>query len=84
MSLNNANGHQVHFFHTNGFVVHKIAGNFKGTCTAWYDAAGRVIDVEHSPQGFGGKSRKVKTYGPIWQNCERWGNVYRVKGLVEV
>lgn len=54
-----------------GFVIHKITGNFKGKCSAWYDAKGKLIAAEQilpaSRLLFGLNTRPVKVYGPLWK-----------------
>lgn len=62
-----------HFFHDGGFVLHKVTGDFKGVCSAWYDSHGNLTNAEQYPSF--GKSRPVRREGPMWrylQGVGRW------------
>ena len=59
-----------------GFALHKITSPlFKGTCSGWYNAEGKLLDAEQYPRF--DTSRPVKRGGPIWRYCERQGAIYR-------
>lgn len=66
---------QLMRFSNGGFVIHKIVGQFKGRASAWFDAAGKLLDCEQYPQGPCGPTRAIKRDGPIWRELESVGRV---------
>lgn len=65
---------QAHYFTNGAFVIHKIKGNFKGRCSAWFDADGVLQDAEQIiPSGAG---RPVKHGASIWRHCQDIGRIF--------
>ena len=63
-------------FHTGGYYLHKIAGNWKGTVSTWFDRDGNLLDAEQITRPFG-SSRKVKRGGPMWATIRQVGLRYK-------
>jgi hypothetical protein len=63
-------------FTDGGYVLHKIAGYWRGTVSAWFDRDGQLLDAEQIPQPFG-SSRKIQVDGPMWQEISRIGKRYK-------
>lgn len=52
----------------NGGVIHGITGSYKGRVSAWYDKAGKVIDMK---QVILLACRTPKRDGPMWKEVEK-------------
>ena len=63
-------------FHSGGFYLHGVTGYWVGTCSAWFNASGQLIDVEQILSPFG-QSRPVKKDGPMWKQLVKLGNRYK-------
>jgi hypothetical protein len=63
-------------FECGGFVLHRITGDFKGRCSAWYDKEGNLLDCcIIRPKELEG--RTVKHGGKIHQRLIMLGKVWK-------
>ena len=65
---------QVHYFPGGGFVVHKLGGFAGATYSAWFDAAGTLLDAEGARWVRGGRRRTypIRKGGPIWRDLSSY------------
>lgn len=70
---------QVATYTTGGFAVHKIAGDFEGHASGYFDSDGKLSDAEFIR---GNNSFPVKRDGPAWDWIEKEGR--RAKSLHDV
>ena len=62
-------------FPCGGFALHKIPTPNGGVASAWYDAAGRLLDVGARDKT--GRPCGTVTGGPAWNECAKQGRIYR-------
>ena len=68
-------------FSNGGYVLHKITGYWRGHCSAWFDAGGKLLDAEILyPDRYA--SRPVKVGGPMWREVQRVGRSYLGRGAI--
>lgn len=65
---------QFHYFHSGGYVLHKITGYWSGRCSAWFDKEGKLLAAE---QFRGDIAYPVKVGGPMWNELRRIGQRYK-------
>jgi hypothetical protein len=78
---------QFHGFPDGSFTLHRVVGGpiKKGHCSGWFDAAGKLMDAEHKPNGISGTARAVQKNGPMWQHIQHHGKTaMSVKGETEL
>jgi hypothetical protein len=63
-------------FTNGGYYLHKITGDWKGRCSAWFDRDGKLLDAAQILRPFGAE-RPVKRGGPMWQELQRIGRRYQ-------
>lgn len=66
---------QIRTFPDGGYVIHKITGDFKGRCSAWFANTGRLVDATQTSD-FSGVDRPIKRNGPIWKRCQEVGRIH--------
>ena len=72
---------QVKHFSSGGLVIHKIGPrNGAAHYSAWYDAAGRLLDAERIDRL--GRVSQVKPDGSVWRLLEGYGVSEAAKGTV--
>lgn len=64
-------------FSTGGFVLHKLPLGKARRTSAWYDDEGKLLSCTvYSTYSTGG-GRKAVVDGPIWQEAQRYGRIYK-------
>lgn len=61
-------------FQTDGFVLHKITGDFKGRASAWFNPLGELADCEQILPN--NQTRPIKKGGKLWNYLATFGPRY--------
>jgi hypothetical protein len=59
-----------------GYVLHRMTGQWSGHCSAWYDKDGNLLDAQQVIGTWTRVCRPVKRNGPMWRELATTGRAY--------